>query len=41
MAALELNRDFIGFELDEKYFKQAEQRIRDASLQVRIAEALI
>jgi len=30
VACKNLNRDFIGIELDEKYFKIAKQRIDDA-----------
>ena len=30
VACVNLNRKFIGFELDEKYFKTAEQRIEEA-----------
>ena len=29
VACLELGRDFIGIELDEKYFNIAQQRIND------------
>ena len=29
VACKELNRNFIGFELDEKYFKIAEERINN------------
>ena len=37
VACKKLNRDFIGFELDEQYFKIAEKRIRDAQAQKPLA----
>ena len=30
IAAVNLNRNFIGIEMDEKYFEIAEKRINDA-----------
>ncbi len=32
VACLNTNRKFIGIELDEKYFKIAKERIRDAEI---------
>lgn len=37
VAAKKLNRNFIGMELDEKYFKIAEQRIRNAPEDITLA----
>ena len=36
LACLELNRDFIGCELDEDYFEIAEQRIKNHQTQLNL-----
>ena len=36
IACKQLNRDFIGIELDEKYFEIAEKRIKDTRVQTKI-----
>lgn len=41
VAALRLNRNFIGIELDEKYFKIAEKRIGEVKAQTRLFEVYL
>jgi len=36
VACKELGRNFIGIEIDEKYFKIAEKRIKEAQMQLRL-----
>jgi site-specific DNA-methyltransferase (adenine-specific) len=40
VACVNTNRDFIGIELDEGYFKIAEKRIKDAQYQGGLFECL-
>lgn len=42
VAALQLERNFIGYELDEKYFSIAKKRIESASMQTKLTlEAML
>ena len=36
VAAINTNRDFIGIELDEKYFNIAKKRISEATQQIKL-----
>lgn len=36
VACTNTNRDFIGIELDEEYFKIAEKRIKEANVQTKL-----